>query len=41
MIEKSEDNFINEIRSSDDSLKELTPSLSEGSAIEDCDEEKH
>ena len=39
MIEKNGDNFINEIKNSDDSLKESTPNLSEGSEIENSDEE--
>ena len=39
IIEKNEDNFSKRIRNSDDSLKELTPSPSEGSEIENSDEE--
>ena len=41
MIEKNEDNSIDEIRNSDGSLKELTQSLSEGSEIENSDEENN
>ena len=40
-VEKNEDNFSKRIRNSEDSLKELTPSLSEGSEIENSDEENN